>query len=344
MRRYATGRNHHVPPAASCRSKLLCKNVGQRSTECDGHARPRRSHARAHGVPGRRAHADCPVVLNGDPVAVATGAGPQLVDPLSSRLSSTPGACLLAVRTAGGRYLSRSAEVPFPAEIASKGGRTARFAYRGWAAGAPEPVILAICTIPDAPDARAYFASRFGSKAMKAEELRSFAMSEGVASVEKWGRGTSPSVMQGAEPVYITDGRASESSYTRPATRDRTASTSGLAIAPMAMCDPNAIIPEPGCTPEPETFSTTPPDPSPDPTLIQMETPDPNIPGASRAQFGRITRTAPPLLASLETSTSRPIINAQARDTKRSKPRSSAKAASSGSFVIGRRLPSLFCM
>ena len=75
----------------------------------------------------------------------------QANDPLSRILPSTPGACIVAIRTADGRYLSRPATVAVSKATASKDSRTARFAYRGWAAGADSPVLLAVCTIPDDP-------------------------------------------------------------------------------------------------------------------------------------------------------------------------------------------------
>lgn len=179
-------------------------------------------------------------------------------DPLSSRLSRTPGACLVAVRSPDGGYLSRSTAVQLPSQIKSNGAPTARFAYRGWAPGVPEPVLLAVCTIPDAPSARAYFEKRFGGKPMSAAELRSFAQSAGVSGAEEWGTGTTPYVSQELEPTYVTDGLASESNATRAAPTD------GVTGMMIVACDPTAIIPEPGCdgyVPEEEYVPDTPPPP-----------------------------------------------------------------------------------
>ena len=180
-------------------------------------------------------------------------------DPLSARLSSTPGACLVAVRTPQGRYLSRSTAVLVPAQIARSASHTARFAYRGWAASAPEPVLLAVCTIPDSPSARAYFQQLFGGKAMTAAELTSFAQSAKVGGVQEWGLGTSPQVMQGAGPVYMTDGLASLSPATRPKPLVGTASADGIVSAKLIACAV-AVSTDPGCgVPEEETVPAAPP-------------------------------------------------------------------------------------
>lgn len=97
---------------------------------------------------------------------------------------------------------------------------------------------------------------------MNAAELHSLAKSAGVAGVEEWGPATSPGVMQGAKPVYMTDGLASESPVIHTAARVSAPSSGGARFELNTVCDPNAIIPEPGCegwVPEPETVPDTPP-------------------------------------------------------------------------------------
>lgn len=184
---------------------------------------------------------------------IATGSV-QSSDPLSKRLSSTPGACLVAVRAADGRYRSRSVVVALPKDVASGSVSTARFAYRGWARGVAEPVLLAVCNIPDAPSASAYFEKRFGGKSMNSAQLRSFAQSAGVAGAEKWSAAISPQLMQGAGPAYVTDGLASESPARKAAPSQgvtaRKAASDGvraMIVVDPGGCDPTAIIPEPGC-------------------------------------------------------------------------------------------------
>lgn len=212
-------------------------------------------------------------------------------DPLARWLSSTPGACLVAARAPDGRYPSRPAAVSLPAGLISPGGRTARFAYRGWAAGVSEPVLLAVCTIPEALGAREYFARLFGSRVMSAVALRTFAQSTGVPGADEWGPAASPHAMRGAEAVYMTDGLAKQFPRMRAASRGGADLMDGGA-ATMQVCDPTAIQPEPGCEqpppsdggggggwsacdphaiePEPgceETISETEPEPSPEPQV-----------------------------------------------------------------------------
>ncbi len=182
------------------------------------------------------------------------------LDKLATRLSSQPGACILAERTPKGGYRSQSLMAAVSPSVAFATGPTTRFAYRGWSAGQPEPVILGVCTIPDTPAARAQSARYFGSRPMNAEQLRAFALARGVTAVEDWGPGTSPHVMQGAVPVHMTDGSASD--FPKAA-----AQNSFLTIMSTPVCDPAAIIPEPGC--EEETVpDEPPPSDGPDNSLI----------------------------------------------------------------------------
>lgn len=174
----------------------------------------------------------------------ATGALSQ--DPLMRWLPATPGACLVARRTAEGRYPSRSITVALPGGLAATGGATARFAYRGWAPGLPEPAVLAVCTIPDTPGAREYFATRFGSRAMAPAELSGFAKFVGVTRVNEWGTTSHPYVRQSAKPTYVTDGVVPNAPATAAATGDG-AAPAGDVTTSTVYCDPNAIIPEPGC-------------------------------------------------------------------------------------------------
>lgn len=169
-----------------------------------------------------------------------TGESVQSTDPLSNRLSTTPGACLVAVRGTDGRYLSRAVTVELPKAIASSSATIARFAYRGWAPAVPEPVLLAVCSIPDAGSARAYFEKRFGGKYMKPTQLLAFAQTVGVAGVENWAGGASPHLVQGTV-AYITDGLASESEATK------SARPGGVTAMMVACDDPTAIIPPEDC-------------------------------------------------------------------------------------------------
>ena len=182
--------------------------------------------------------------------AGTTTNGSTLGDPLSRWLPNTPGACLIATRTADGRFPSRSSTIPLPGGLNSSLNRTARFAYRGWKAGVAEPVLLAVCTIPDTPGAREYLSTRFGGRAINAGELRAFAKLAGVTETDDWGPASSPHVMQGATAVYMTDGLVSNA-------RSRQTGSSGgkpagdLTAQEVTECNPDAIIPEPGCEPPP---------------------------------------------------------------------------------------------
>jgi hypothetical protein len=199
----------------------------------------------------------------------------EIQDPLSSRLSSEPGACLVAVRSTDGRYFSRATAMPLPRKIASSAAATTRFAYRGWAPFVSEPVILAVCTIPDTREARDYFQKQFGSKPVAGAALKKFAQSAGVAGVEDWGAEPSPHVMQGAGSVYMTDGRSSDFRAIR-ASRTDGAGTGDVGINLIMPCDPTAIIPEPGCdgaVPEEEVVSETPPPPAGEAPYVAVPNP-----------------------------------------------------------------------
>lgn len=189
---------------------------------------------------------------------LATGSV-QSSDPISSRLSSAPGACLVAVRTLDGKYTSRTVAVTLPKQIAASSAATIQFAYRGWAAGVPQPTLLALCNIPDSRSARTYFEKQFGGKPMNPAQLRSFAQFAGVSGAEYWAVAGGPQVIQGAATTYVADGLASES----PATKSAPAGGVSAMLEPV--CDPTAIIPDPGCdgyTPEDEYVPDQPPPPT----------------------------------------------------------------------------------
>jgi hypothetical protein len=193
--------------------------------------------------------------------ATVSPAAPQLAtgsvqssDPVSNRLSSTPGACLVAVRTLDGKYMSRAVAVTLPKQIASSSAATIRFVYRGWAPGVPQPTILALCNTPDSRTARAYFEKRFGGKSMTPAQLNSFAQSMSVSGAEYWAAAGGPQIMEGAATTYVADGLASES----PATKS--APTGGVVGMMVPVCDPNT---DPTCsgTPETDSVPATPPPP-----------------------------------------------------------------------------------
>jgi hypothetical protein len=184
------------------------------------------------------------------PSDASAAARPPKGDLVSSVLPNTPGACLLAVRSEDGRYPSRQFTIRLPARFTSSRASATRFAYRGWAAGVPEPTLLAICTMPDAQGAREYFAAQFESRELTAAGLRTFVQLAGAVGAEGW---TSPHIMQGAGPAYVTDGLASEFR----AVVTRTAQSGGFTT--LSVCDPSAIIPEPGCEPPPDGGGATAP-------------------------------------------------------------------------------------
>src|SRR2546423_1828156 len=173
----------------------------------------------------------------------------QVRDPLSSRLSSAPGACLVSMRAPDGLYPSRSVALRLPAGFTSDTRRIARVAYRGWAAGVPEPTLLAVCSIPDVPGIREYVARLFGGSTMSVTELRTFAQSVGVTGADEWDAATSPQVMQGAQPVYMTDGLASD--FPANLRSPRGVTTGGPTRMVVPECDPYAIIPDPSSDPPP---------------------------------------------------------------------------------------------
>jgi len=127
------------------------------------------------------------------PTPSSAGAASQLApstvqssDPLSSRLSSTPGPCIVAVRSPYGKYQSRTVAVGLSKQIAASSAATIEFVYRGWSADVPQPTLLALCNIPDSRSARTYFEKQFGGKTMNPAQLRSFAQFAGVSGVEYW--------------------------------------------------------------------------------------------------------------------------------------------------------------
>lgn len=199
------------------------------------------------------------------PTRSSAGATSQLApstvqsnDPLSSRLSSTPGACIVAVRSPDGKYQSKTVAVALSKKIAASSAATIRFGYRGWSANVPEPTLMAVCNIPDSRSARTYFENQFGGKPMNPAELQSFAKFAGVSGVDYWAVAGGPQVTQRAGTTYVTDGLAAES----PATKS--APTDGVSAMLESECDPTAIIPDPECgggyTPEEEYGEPPPPD------------------------------------------------------------------------------------
>jgi hypothetical protein len=178
-------------------------------------------------------------------------------DPLSNILPNTPGSCLVALRGDDGTYRSRSITIRGPGAGWSAAPVT-RFAYRGWKAGIPEPALLTVCTVPDASHDVAVLDALFGGKNMTGAELRSFAKSSWVTDADHWGPSSTPSIMRGARPVYVTDGLLA----TSPATHSGRATTgSRKAMFDGVPCDPNAIIPDEGCDPG-TTLDEVPPDPN----------------------------------------------------------------------------------
>jgi hypothetical protein len=165
----------------------------------------------------------------------------------------------VSTRTADGRYPSRPVTVALPGRLASIGVGTTRVAYRGWQAGVPEPVLLAVCTIPDVPGAREFLSVRFGGKSMGRGGLRNFAMAAGVADAEQWGVSSSPHVMPGAAPVYMIDGLASNFPALSGARAARPGALSSMgSAAMMVVCDDPTL---PGCDPSPVDPSPPPPPP-----------------------------------------------------------------------------------
>jgi hypothetical protein len=200
-------------------------------------------------------------------------------DALAQRLPNTPGACIVAVRTPEGHYRSRSITVSVSAVTTANSHPSAsstRFAYRGWSAGLPEPTVLAVCTMPEAPTARAHFARFFKSTPMDANELRSFAQSVGVLGVQEWGPWTSPHVMQGAGPVHMTDGLASELLTTAP----MSTTVLPMLATSVSECDPD--YPADWC--EEETVSDTPP-PSEGPDTAPITDPNVTIPCTALTEY-----------------------------------------------------------
>jgi len=181
----------------------------------------------------------------------------QSSDPLSSRLSSTPGACLVAVRSPDGKYRSKPVAVALSKQIAASSAATIEFLYRGWTPGVPQPTLLALCNIPDSRSARTYFEKQFGGKTMDPGQLRSFAQLAGVSGVEYWAVTGGPQVLQGAATTYVTDGVASES----PATKSAQTGEVSAMLVPVT-CDPTDLICD-GYTPEEEYVPPQPPPPSP---------------------------------------------------------------------------------
>jgi hypothetical protein len=186
------------------------------------------------------------------PTAPATAgpAAPQLArgsvqssGPVSNRLSSTPGACLVAVRTMYGQYTSRTVAVTLPKQIASSSAATIQFAYRGWAPGVPQPTIIALCNMPDSRTARTYFEKQFGGKSMTSAQLNSFAQSMSVSGAEYWAAAGGPQITQGAATTYVADGLASES----PASKS--APTGGVVGMLVPVCDTCSGTPLPDSVP-----------------------------------------------------------------------------------------------
>lgn len=209
----------------------------------------------------------------------APGAGARaMADPLSARLPGVAGACVVARRTDAGGYLGRASSIPLPRGLADHQ-PLARFAYRGWRAGVAEPVTLAICSMPESPAARAFFASAFGGSPMTPAALRNFARLGGVADAEQWGKGTTPHLMQGAPAMYLIDGLAEASPAIRPGSRAAAGRVAGALEGTAAMvvaCDPTMIVPDEGCdgyVSEEETVPDDPPPPDGEPSYSLLTDP-----------------------------------------------------------------------
>jgi hypothetical protein len=222
---------------------------------------------------------DAPLPTGPTPLAPATSqlatGSVESSDPLSSRLSSTPGSCLVAERSPAGDYRSRTIAVSLPKQIAASSAATIEFAYRGWAATVPEPVLLALCHIPDSRTARTYFEKQFGGKSMTPAELRNFAKSIGVSGADYWEAVGGPRIIHAAANTYVADGLASESQVTKSApTRDPSAML-------IPECDPNTD-PTCGGTTEDEYVPTEPPPaPTYDPWITPNPFPPPSYPTIS---------------------------------------------------------------
>ena len=222
--------------------------------------------------------------------ALSTTANARTTPARAARLPAQSGACVVAVRTAAGTFLSHSATLTLPPGFVNGAGPVVRVGYRGWSTGSPEPTQMALCAIRDNPAARRHIAEHFGGRVMNDRELFRFAEQIGVAGVEQWRYGQAPRVQSadGEPPVLVLDGVAhsrSEGHTQRPvAARLESADASPNVVAlgdalVSAQCgDPLPIMPEePTCdgggggggggwSPEPEPVQPVePPGPSPDP-------------------------------------------------------------------------------
>lgn len=188
---------------------------------------------------------------------------------LSDRLSDAAGACIVARRAPDGRYFSRLSTVALPAEVTLNASRTARFAYRGWASNSSEPVLLAVCSLPDVRNAQLFFEKTFGGSPRNEIELRQLASNIGIRGWQDWGSGTSPHLMQGAGLVHVIDGEAGKSPAVNLAQAVR--ARLGMALSSDFSNDcAIAIIPPPECEgwmPEDETTPNVPPPPFPEPDI-----------------------------------------------------------------------------
>jgi hypothetical protein len=68
--------------------------------------------------------------------------------------------CDLAVRSASGRYRTKTVTIRVPPTIIDPDGKTMNFGFRGWVEGIPDPTRLASCEIPATPAAVEWFKMR----------------------------------------------------------------------------------------------------------------------------------------------------------------------------------------
>jgi hypothetical protein len=204
--------------------------------------------------------------------AARQNAGSELrSDPLSAWLPTELGACLVAVRSDDGRYPARAAKLAVPPELGARTRAITRFAYRGWIAGRSAPAVMAVCTMPDTPAAREFFLSRFSSRSLTPNELRTFALVTGVTNVSDWSEAERPHVMQGAKVGLMSDGDAMRASALSDDLGVVTAGASpqfrdGGVAQLNSNCDPNVIIQPPECGGE--TIPTDPPPTHPGPQQV----------------------------------------------------------------------------
>lgn len=156
---------------------------------------------------------------------------------IDARLPRVAGACIVSSHRQDGRYISRSIHVPLPRGLASQTGNLARFAYAGPLDRDSSWSRLALCTIPDTPGAQQYFASLFRGRLIASQADSAGAQALGSGTLRAAATGVQRSTIKLGLPVYY----AESSTKSAPLT---------FAATPLTACDPNAIIQDPGCTPD----------------------------------------------------------------------------------------------